>query len=63
MREELESRTLIQFPDTLNNDSLIFDNMTPMIEIPTTIILRQLEEEGMCSNVHVHLRKCMHVHA
>ena len=46
MREELESKTLIQFPDTSANDSLIFDNMTPMIEIPTTIVLRQHEEEG-----------------
>ena len=50
MEEDLINITSIQFPtvtNTSDNDSLVFDNMTPMIEIPTSIILRQLEE-GEC---------------
>ena len=50
MEEDLINVTSIQFPtvtNTSDNDSLVFDNMTPMIEIPTSIILRQLEE-GEC---------------
>ena len=50
MEEDLINKTSIQFPavtDTSDNNSLVFGNMTPMIEIPTSIILRQLElEEG-----------------
>ena len=50
MEEDLINITSIQFPtvtNTSDNDSLVFDDMTPMIEIPTSIILRQLEE-GEC---------------
>ena len=61
MREELESKTLIQFPDTSTNDSLVFGNMTPMIEIPTTIVLRQREEEGVFTNIHMYV--CNYVYA
>ena len=49
MEEDLINVTSIQFPtvtNTSDNDSLVFDNMTPMIEIPTSIIIRQLEEGG-----------------
>ena len=45
--EDLINKTSIQFPavtDTSSNDSLVFGSMTPMIEIPTTMILRLLEE-------------------
>ena len=47
MEEDLINKTSIQFPtitDTSDNDSLVFGNMTPMIEIPTGIVLRELEE-------------------
>ena len=47
MEEELRTKETIQFPtvtDTSSNDSLVFGNMTPMIEIPTSIVLRELEE-------------------
>ena len=47
MQEDLESKESIQFPAVINistNDPLPFDGMTPMIEIPTSIVLRQLEE-------------------
>ena len=47
MEEDLINKTSIQFPtitDTSDNDSLVFGNMTPMIEIPTSIVLRELEE-------------------
>ena len=45
--EELRTKESIQFPtvtDTSTNDSLVFGSMTPMIEIPTTVVLRELEE-------------------
>ena len=47
MEEDLINKTSIQFPtvtNTSDNDSFLFDDMTPMIEIPTSIVLRQLEE-------------------
>ena len=31
-----------------NDVTLVFGNMTPMIEIPSNIVLRQLEEGMMC---------------
>ena len=45
--ETLRSKTSIQFPSVTNmsNDvTMVFGNMTPMIEIPSNIVLRQLEE-------------------
>ena len=50
MEEDLINKTSIQFPtvtNTSDNGNLVFGDMTPMIEIPTTIILRELEE-GEC---------------
>ena len=47
MKEDLESKGSIQFPNNSMDASLIFDNMMPVIEIPSAIILRQLEK-GMC---------------
>ena len=47
MTEDLQKRTSIQFPAVTNTStdvSLVFGNMTPMIEIPSAIVLRQLEE-------------------
>ena len=44
MQEDLENKTLIQFPDVTN---MSIDNMTAMIEIPTTIVLTALEG-GTC---------------
>ena len=47
MLEDLTGITSIQFPTLTNTSadiSLLFGSMTPMIEIPSTIILRQLEE-------------------
>ena len=48
--EDLRRKTSIQFPSVTNmsNDvTLVFGNMTPMIEIPSSIVLRQLEEGMM----------------
>ena len=66
--------TSIQFPivtNTSTDASLVFGSMTPMIEIPSTIVLRQLEEGiyavvdkiniciyPVCSYVRVYI--CMH---
>ena len=50
LEEDLINKTSIQFPtvtNTSDNDNLVFGDMTPMIEIPTTILLRELEE-GEC---------------
>ena len=47
MQEDLQSKTSIQFPSVTNMSddvTMVFGNMTPMIEIPSSIILRQLEE-------------------
>ena len=47
MKEDIKRKTSIQFPtvsNTTSNVSLVFGDMTPMIEIPTSIVLRQLEE-------------------
>ena len=47
MEEDLMNKTSVQFPtvtDTSDNNAFVFGDMTPMIEIPTTIILRELEE-------------------
>ena len=55
MEEDLINKTSIQFPtitDTSDNDSLVFGNMTPMIEIPTSIVLRELEE-GESISTHI----------
>ena len=50
MEDDLLNKASIQFPTVTNisdNDSLVFGDMTPMIKIPTTIILRELEK-GEC---------------
>ena len=39
-QEDLDNKTSIQLPDVTN---VSIDNMTAMIKIPTTIILRELE--------------------
>ena len=55
VQEDLESKESIQFPavtNTSTNDPLPFDSMTPMIEIPTSIVLRQLEE-GTCIDIYI----------
>ena len=60
IQEDLESKESIQFPavtvvtNTSTDDSLPFDSMTPMIEIPTSIVLRQLEE-GTCIYTYLHM--------
>ena len=52
-KEDLQNNMPIQFP-TFNNKStdvsLVFGNMTPMIEIPSNIILRRLEEGTVLFN-------------
>ena len=54
--EDLEGKESIQFPAVTNmstNLSLMFDNMTPMIEIPSAaIVFRQLEE-GLYKAIHI----------
>ena len=68
MEEDLINKTSIQFPTVSNtspNDSLVFGNMTPMIEIPTTVVLRELEQ-GVCIYIlcvfkYKHVRICMYI--
>ena len=46
-KADLKRKPSIPFPTTTNTStdvSLVFGNMTPMIEIPSAIVLRQLEE-------------------
>ena len=58
MQEDLENKTSIQFPDVT---IMSIDNMTAMIEIPTTIVLRALEG-GTCIcislSIHMHVYIC-----
>ena len=54
--EDLRGKASIQFPSVTNMSkdvTLVFD-MTPMIEIPSNIVLRQLEE-GMMYYVCIRL--------
>ena len=47
IEEDLLNKTSIQFPtvtNTSDNGHSVFGNMTPVIIIPTTIILRELEK-------------------
>ena len=59
VQEDLENKESIQFPavtavtNTSTNDPLLFDSMTPMIEIPTSIVLRQLEEGTYILLMHI----------
>ena len=46
-KADLKRKPSIPFPtatSTSTDVSLVFGNMTPMIEIPSAIVLRQLEE-------------------
>ena len=56
IEEELRTKATIQFPtvNTSTEDSSVLGDMTPMIEIPTTIVLRELEEG-------VHIYKCVYI--
>ena len=61
MQEDLETKPSIQFPTVTNisNDvTSVFGSMTPMIEIPSAVVLRQLEE-GTCV---VMINACMYVY-
>ena len=65
MEEDLINKTSIQFPtvtNTSDNDSFLFDDMTPMIEIPTSIVLRQLEEGEYVYNNYVFIIINMYVY-
>ena len=56
MQEDLIGITSIQFPTLTNTStdiSLVFGSMTPMIEIPSTIILRQFEEGTYIANMYI----------
>ena len=63
MPEDLKRKTSIQFPTVTNTStdvSLVFGSMTPMIEIPSNIILRQLEEGTVIEDIkHVFMDKCI----
>ena len=72
MQEDLRRKTSIQFPtvtNTSNDVTLVFGSMTPMIEIPSTVVLRQLEEGiyihitiiHTCVYMHVQLLKCINM--
>jgi len=39
--EDLEGKDIIRFPDASTNVSSLFGSMTPMIELPSTAVLRQ----------------------
>ena len=66
MPEDLKKKTSIQFPTVTNTStdvSLVFGSMTPMIEIPSNIILRQLEEGTVIEDIkHVFMDKWICVH-
>ena len=51
-QEDLDNQTSLQLPDVTNG---LIDNMTAMIKIPTTIILRELE-----GGMYVHVNALMH---
>ena len=54
MPEDLKRKTSIQFPTVTNTSTdvtLVFGSMTPMIEIPSNIILRQLEEGTVTEDI------------
>ena len=55
-QEDLENKTSIQFPDDAN---VLIDNMTAMIKILTTIVLRELEG-GMY--VRMQVNECIGTH-
>ena len=62
MQEDLERKTSIQFPtvtNTSNDVTSVFGSMTPMIEIPSAVVLRQLEE-GMCVVMHKYIHVCVY---
>ena len=46
VKEEVERKASIQFPSVTDtsNVSSVFGTMTPMIEIPSVFVLRELEE-------------------
>jgi len=45
--ESLQEMEAIKFPDAVSMDALMmFGNMTPAIEIPTTVIVNQINSEG-----------------
>jgi len=47
--ESLQGMENITFPDADSMDALMmFGNMTPAIEIPTTVIVNQINSEGKC---------------
>ena len=49
--ESLEEMKPIEFPDASSEDALMmFGNMTPMIQIPTTVIVNQIANEGKCND-------------
>ena len=56
IEEELRTKASLQFPtvNTSTEDSSVLGDMTPMIEIPTTIVLRELAEG-------VHIYKCVYI--
>ena len=51
-QEDLDNETSIQLPDVTN---VSIDNMTAMIKIPPTIILRELE-----GGMYVHVNELLH---
>ena len=55
MQEDLERKPSIQFPtvtNTSNDVTSVFGSMTPMIEIPSAVVLRQLEEGTYDKYIH-----------
>ena len=64
MQEDLQGKESIQFPASTNKStdvSLIFGNMTPMIEIPSAVILRQLEEGTYIMHIHMFIYIRMYI--
>jgi len=54
--ESLQEKDAIEFPSSSTGNNLtMFANMTPpMIQIPTTVIVNQIANEGKCTySVHV----------
>jgi len=47
-QENLENISNVEFPQPDSNiNFMMFGNMTPMIQIPSSVIINQIAEEGM----------------
>jgi len=49
-KENLQIKSTVEFPppdSSSNNNFMRFGNMTPMIQIPSSVIVNQIAQEGL----------------